>query len=155
MPHRLFAALLLFGAGCQSQAEPCQCEPARECPEPPECPVPAASAAANPVTSEGRIGLAVAKDLFAGRHEAVRERFVPRLRNELTVERLTDLVAGVESAHGAPAAFVDAWLTTADSAGRKLRAAAVLIRMTKSDVRFRLLVVFDREGIDGLWLRPI
>jgi hypothetical protein len=106
-------------------------------------------------STQARIALQVTEDLFAGRYEAVRARLIPALREELTASRVEGIAEGVMQVHGRPARVLDAWRTTAKEEEVNLDAGAVLMRMTRTNTRFRLLIVFDRGGISGLWFRPI
>lgn len=109
----------------------------------------------HPSGPEARLALEVATDLFSGRAEAAFGRFSPALREQLSVARLEQIVAGVISAHGPPVEVMDAWLGEVEEEGRPLPAAQVLVRMA-NDVRFRLLLIILPGGtVDGLWLRPI
>lgn len=106
-------------------------------------------------SSQARIALQVTEDLFAGRYEAIRARLIPSLREELSAARVEALAEGVMQVHGRPARVLDAWRTTAKEEDVNLDAGAVLMRMARTNTRFRLLIVFDRGGISGLWFRPI
>lgn len=97
-----------------------------------------------------------ANDLFQGRYEAVTARLEPSLRDQLSPSALNDLVAGVVGAHGQPERATDAWAGTVREDEQALPTASVLLRMSRSPVRFRLLLVFNPDNsLRGLWLRPI
>jgi hypothetical protein len=103
-----------------------------------------------------RVAAESVNDLFLGRSAAVSARLEPDLRAQLSPAVLDGLVAGVVEAHGAPARVMDAWAGELQEEGLVWPTASVLLRMSRSPVRFRLLLVFNRdETVRGLWLRPL
>jgi|GEM_PF-2436883 len=94
-------------------------------------------------------------DMSAGRWESVWQRLEQPLAQQLSPERLADILKGVEETHG-NASLVDAWGTTIKEEQGTWRASAGLLRMAKSTIRFRLLLVYNaNNSIRGFWLKPI
>ncbi len=107
-------------------------------------------------TPEARLALDATLDLFAGRYEQVHALFDPSLAATLPPGELGAIIRGVVAHHGPPGLVMDAWLSRIDDEEDDMPAAKVLLRMSRSDVRFRLLMVFNPDrSVRGLWLRPL
>ncbi len=107
-------------------------------------------------TPRVRAAVETANDLFLGRYEVVNARLEPGLRQQLSPAALREVVAGVVAAHGEPAQVVDAWASELREEERTWPTSSVLLRMSRSATRFRLLLVFNPDdSLRGLWLRPI
>lgn len=93
--------------------------------------------------------------LVEGNYDTVWQRLDKKLASELSPQRIAKIIQTVEQHHGA-AKLVDAWSTTIRDDHGEWKAGAGLLRMAKSQTRFRLLLVFNHDSsIRGLWLKPI
>ena len=150
MSCSLFIAALM---ACSS--EPCVCAPAAAADCGAAAPIKAAVSDIVSGSPRAQLALETYGQLFAHDYAPIRKLLTPELAADLTAAKLSDILAGLERAHGLPVQVMDAWATTITEKEERMPAAQVLMRMA-NDTRLSLMLVFTPEGaVRGLWLRPI